>query len=465
MNAPFLWIVLPLILAGFLLLLRNERAVTIIGAGATLFLSLIALIIPIDTALLIGPFSFKMGGTLLVLGRSFVLTAADGSLLGILYGLATLWFFGAEALGLARRLIPLGISILALLVASIAVQPFLFAALLIEIAILLTVPMLQPLNKTPGRGVMRFVIYQTLAMPFILFSGWLLAGVETSPGDVALTTQATAMLVMGFAFLLAIFPLFTWIPMLFHEAPAYIVGYLLWLLPQITFLFLMSFFDRYTFLRTSPELLGALRAAGLLMVLTGGIWAAFQTHLGRLMGYAVIAETGFMLIGLGLGTTNGIGIIFLQIIPRGLGLAVWALSLSVIEGQVEPPTFSNVQGAARAVPFATGGLILASLSTAGFPLLGGFPARLALAEGLAFLSFAQTVVLMLGLLGLLVGSVRMMAVALMAPANTPWEQRETRIQAILIGFGILVLILLGFFPQLAQPLLKNLPALFEQLGR
>jgi multicomponent Na+:H+ antiporter subunit D len=464
MNAPFLWIVLPLVISGFLLLLRNERAVTLIGAGITLFLSLFALIVPIDEALLIGPLSFKLSGTLQVLGRSFVFTSADGSMLGILYGLATLWFFGAESLGFARRLIPLGLAILSLLVASIAVQPFLYAALLIEIAILLMVPLLQPLDQTPGRGVTRFIIYQTLAMPFILFSGWLLAGVETSPGDVTLTTQATAMLVMGFAFLLAIFPLYTWIPMLFEETPAYIVGYLMWLLPQATFLFLMSFFDRYTFLRGSPDLLGAVRNAGLLMVVTSGIWAAFQRHLGRLMGYAVIAETGFMLISLGLGTANGIGIIFLQIIPRGLGLAVWALSLSVIEGQVQPPTFSNVQGAARAVPFAAVGLILASLSVAGFPLLAGFPVRLALTEGLAALSSAQSLLLMFGLLGLLVGAVRTIAVSVMAPANTPWEQRETRPQAILIGLGLAALILIGLFPQIMQPLLRNLSALFERLG-
>ncbi len=464
MSAPFLWIILPLIVAGVALLFRNQRAVTIIGSGTTLFLSLFAMIVPIDTAMLIGPFSFKLGGTLNVLGRSFVLSATDGPMLVILFGLTTMWFFGAESLGLSRRLIPLGMAILALLVASIAVQPFLYAALLIEIAALLVIPMLQPLNQAPGRGVTRFVIYQTLAMPFILFSGWLLAGLETSPGDVALTAQATAMLTLGFAFLLAVFPLYTWIPMLFEEAPAYLVGFLLWLLPQITALFLMSFLDRYTFLRASADLLNALQIAGLLMVLTGGVWAAFQRHLGRLMGYAVIIETGFMLAALGLGTSNGIQTIFLQIIPRGMGFAVWALSLSVIESQVSPPTFTNVQGAARAVPFATGGLILASLSTIGFPLLAGFPTRLALIEGLADVSVAQALLLMLGLLGLLVGTIRTMAVVVMAPADTAWEQRETRIQTILIGLGVLALFLLGIFPQVTQLLLKNLPALFEHLG-
>ena len=464
MSAPFLWIILPLGMGGFLLLIRNERVLTVIGGALTLLLSLLAFIVPINTALLIGPFSLKLEGSLFVLGRSFVLTPSDGPLLAILYGLAAMWFLGAESLGMARRLIPLGLSILALLVASTAVQPFLFAAVLIEIAVLLAIPMLLPPNQTPGRGIVRFVIYQTLSIPFILFAGWLLAGIETSPGDIALTTQSTAMLVMGFAFLLAIFPMYTWIPMLMEEAPPYLVGFILWILPQTTALFAMSFLDRYTFLRTSPDLMNALRAAGLLMVVSAGIWSAFQRHLGRLMGYAAIAETGFLLIALSLGTASGVQIIFLQIIPRGLGLVIWAMALSTLQSQADPPRFANVQGAARAMPFAVAGLVLADLSAAGFPLLAGFPVRLSLLESLARQSSGMTIWLALGLLGLITGAVRTLAVTVMTPAEIPWEMRETRTQAILIAVGILALIGLGIFPQASRFLMDKLPALFEHLG-
>jgi len=464
MSAPFLWILLPLGLGSLSLLIRRERVLTFIGGTSTLFLSLLALLIPIDTALLIGSVSFKLEGSLYVLGRSFVLSSTDGPLLAILYGLAAMWFIGAESVGLARRLIPTGMAILSLLVASIAVQPFLFAALLIEIAVLIAIPMLLPPNQKPGRGIVRFVIYQTLAVPFILFAGWLLAGVETSPGDIELTAQSTAMLAMGFAFLLAVFPLYTWMPMLLEESPPYLAGFLLWLLPQIIILFAMSFLDRYTFLRTSPELTSALRMAGIIMVVSAGLWTAFQRHLGRLMGYAVIAETGFLLIALGLGTTNGIQIIFLQIIPRGLGLAIWALSLTVLQSHADPPRFSNIQGAARALPFAVAGLVLASLSTAGLPLLAGFPVRLTLLEGLARQSTGLTIWLAIGLLGLMTGAIRTLAVTVMTPVKTPWEMRESRAQAALIGLGILALILLGIFPQASQSLLENLPAMFERLG-
>ena len=443
---------------------RRERVLTIIGGTSALILSLFAFLIPIDTALLIGSISFKLAGSLNVLGRSFVLQTADGPLLAIIYGLAALWFFGAEAAGLARRLIPLGLAILSLLVAAIAVRPFLFAAVFIEIAVLLSVPMLLSSRQKPGRGILRYVIFQTLAVPFILLAGWLLAGVETSPGDVELTAQSTAMLAMGFTFLLAIFPLYTWIPMLIEEAPPYLVGFLLWLLPQTTALFAMGFLDRYPFLRLSADLMNLLRAAGLLMVVSAGLWAAFQRHLGRLMGYAAIAETGFLLIALGLGTTTGIQLVFLQIIPRGLGLAVWAMSLSVIQSHANPPLFANAQGVARAVPFATAGAVLANLSVAGFPLLAGFPVRIALLESLARQSLGLTIWLAFGLLGLMIGAVRALGVTVMANAGR-WETHETRTQAALVALGILALLVLGLFPQASQFLLENLPALFKNLGQ
>src|SRR5262249_49177788 len=155
-------------------------------------------------------------------------------------------------------IVPYGLLITAFMVASIAVEPFLFAALFIELAVLLAIPMLIPINQMPGRGVVRFFVYQTLAMPFILLSGWLLSGVEASPGYVCLASQAASMLGMGFAVLLAIFPLYSWMPLLLEEAPPFIVGFLLWILPTITIIFGAGFLDRYSWLRSSPQTIAAL---------------------------------------------------------------------------------------------------------------------------------------------------------------------------------------------------------------
>lgn len=465
MNAPIIWIVFPAAFAILLLPLRNQRALSILGGGLAVALALIAQFVPIEVAMLIGPLSLKIDSTLSILGRALIIQPTEGPLLALIYGAASLWFFGAEASKTAPRIVPLGLIITALMVASIAVQPFLFAALFIEMAVLLSIPLLTSLYSPPGRGVIRFLIYQTMAMPFILLAGWLLVGVEASPGDLALAAQSATMLGLGFAFLLAIFPLYNWVPMLMEESPPFIAGFLLWLLPTITIIFGAGFIDRYSWLRSSPQLIVALRSAGLLMIVTGGLFAAFQRHLGRIMAYGVIAETGFAILALSLDSRLGIPILFLLIPARALSLAVWSLSLTIIKEHTETMRFRESRGILRIAPFAATGILLATLSTAAFPLLAGFPAKLALWEGLSRASLTAALWMGVGIVGLLISAFRSLAVVSMAEEYTSWEPRESLMQMLMLGLGVIGLFLLGVFPQTIQFFLSNLPAMFEHLGR
>jgi NADH-quinone oxidoreductase subunit N len=465
MNAPTIWIVAPAFAAILLFPIRNQRVLSILGGTIAILLALTAQFIPIGEALTFGANSFKIDDSLDVLGRVLQLRPTEGSLLTIIYGATALWFFGAEASGTARQIVPYGLLITTFMVASIAVEPFLFAALFIELAILLAIPMLVSLNQVPGRGVVRFFIYQTLAMPFILLSGWLLTGVEASPGDISLAAQAASMLGLGFAFLLAIFPLYNWIPLLMEEASPFIVGFLLWILPTITIIFGAGFLDRYSWLRSSPQTTIALQFVGLLMIVTGGFWAATQRHLGRIMAYGSVAETGFSLLALSLNSRVGISILFLLLPARALGLAVWSLALTIFKNNAESMRFGAVRGMLRNLPFASAALILASLSTSAFPLLAGFPARLALWENLARLSIGAALWMGIGIIGLLTSAFRSLAVLGMADEFTSWEVREDWLQGIMLGLGMIGLFILGLFPQLIQYFLSDLPAMFERLGR
>jgi len=332
-------------------------------------------------------------------------------------------------------------------------------------AILLAIPMLTSIYRPPSRGIVRFLIYQTLAMPFILLAGWLLAGVESSPGDLALAGQSAAMLGLGFAFLLAIFPLYNWIPLLLEETSPYVVGFLLWILPTMTVIFGAGFLDRYSWLRSSAQLLLALRYVGLLMVVTGGAFAAFQRHLGRIMAYGSIAETGFSLLALSLDSRLGIPILFLLIPARSLGLAVWSLSLTIIRENVETMRFGTARGILRMTPLAGAGMIVATLSTGAFPLLAGFPARLALWEGLARVSIGAALWMAVGIVGLLISAFRSLAVISMADEFTSWEPHENPTQMTMLGLGLIALFILGLFPQSVQFILADLPLMFEHLGR
>lgn len=447
------------------MLLRNQKVITLIAGIFTLFLTLAAWLLPVDTIMVIGTWSFKLTSSFNILGRSLVLGSADQSLLALIYGSAVVWFGAASVTQIAHRLNSLGLAIVALLVAALAVEPFLYAALLIEMAVLLSIPLLAAPGNGSGRGLVRFLIFQTLAMPFILFSGWLLAGIDANPGDLGLVQQAAILIGMGFTFLLAIFPFHSWIPLLTEESSPIIVGFILWMFPTAALFFGLGFLDHYSWLRDASELNNILSSIGLLMVVSGGILAAFQQHLGRILGYAVIMETGFSILSINLDKTGGLSIFFMFLVPRTICLVVWALSLNILKQQTPTLSLSDVKGMVRSSPFAISGVVLANLAIAGMPLLAGFPPHQAVWERLAATSFPSSIWAIIGTLGLFFSAVRVMLSVSAVPEDARWEPHETSSQRVILSIGFLALLLLGLFPQWMLPLWMKLPAIFPHLGQ
>jgi formate hydrogenlyase subunit 3/multisubunit Na+/H+ antiporter MnhD subunit len=202
------------------------------------------------------------------------------------------------------------------------------------------------------------------------------------------------------------------------------------------------------------------------MIVTSGVWAAFQRHLGRLFAYGAVAETGISLLAISLPDKQlGLQIFFYLLVPRALALGVWALSIAVFEKQVPDLKLSSLRGMARAFPLATAGLVLANLALIGSPLMASFPIRQVLWENLATLSFPSAIWFGVASLGLWLGALRTLMALVQSQEDVPWKSNETWDQRVLIGIGLLGLFLLGLFPQWAQPLLSNLPAMFEHLGK
>jgi hypothetical protein len=69
------------------------------------------------------------------------------------------------------------------------------------------------------------------------------------------------------------------------------------------------------------------------------------------------------------------------------------------------------------------------------------------------------------MLGLLIGAVRTLAVFVMDEENKAWALTESWVQMLMLGVGMSGLFVLGMFPQILQPLIANLPALFNHLGQ
>jgi NADH-quinone oxidoreductase subunit N len=250
--------------------------------------------------------------------------------------------------------------------------------------------------------------------------------------------------------------------LLVGEAHPFIAGFVLSMLSTVALLNLVNFLDGFSWLRTYPLVPQALRLLGIVMVATGGFWAAFQQDLSRLFGYSVIMESGFALIGLSLGTQAGLETFAFLFMPRTVAFAIWGLSLSIFKQKGLPLTFNGVQGAMRRLPFNSFVLSAAILTLGGLPVLALFPARQVLLEGLAKQSISQAFWVLAGSLAFLVSGFRTLVI--LAQSNqSGWKIEESWFQILLLVGGILILIIIGLFPTWFSPTMLNLLQSFQNL--
>jgi NADH-quinone oxidoreductase subunit N len=456
MSAPLLWILLPGLLAIlFFVFKKSTKTTALIGCLVALVLAGLAWKMPLSDQISLGPWSFQFASSITVLGRQLDLAENTRPILSLIYLMTAFWFGGAYTARTGPYFISLGLGIVSLLTAALAVKPFLFAAFFIQLAAFMSVPLLSPPGQQVGRGVLRFLTFQTVGTPFILLTGWLITGTEAVPGDTASFLQTIIPLGFGFSFLLAVFPFHTWVSMLAEESHPYVAAFILFLLPGIISLFGLGFFESYAWMRNSPLIFTVLRITGIIMVVTGGGMAAFQTHLGRMLGYAVTVDIGLSLISIGIhqginiGTTGlspSLSIFFAFFLTRGLALGVWALALSAIRDRSKGMSFRDVQGVGRTLPLAAAGVVLAHFSMAGYPLMAGFPPRLALFGELGRNFPLLTFWALAGSFGLLIGGLRSLAVMAMGKENEAWKINERGALIFLLGLGIAALFLAGLVP-------------------
>jgi formate hydrogenlyase subunit 3/multisubunit Na+/H+ antiporter MnhD subunit len=463
MSAPIVWIILPILAGGGVLAFHRYTTWSNKTAGYfSLFLSLLAWIIPISEPIQLGPLRIELAGVLNLFGRQFILETGDGILLGLVFGMAAVWFWSATTAKAPRLFAGSGLISLGLLVAALAVEPFLYSALIIEIAVLITTLMLVSPGKQVSQGVMRYLIYQTLAIPFILYAGWLLDTIGINPSDSAVLLQAILFLGLGLAFWLAIFPFYSWVPSLSEETNPYAAGFIFSFFPMIVFMIFLNFLNTFIWLRDSEMVTSAVQACGVVMVATAGIWSAFQKNPRKILGYALILENGLALIAISLGNQEGLDYFAMALAPRMISIAILTLSIAYLQTKKTFTTFTDLRGILHSYPVVSGGLIISLFSFSGLPLLGFFPIRQRLLELLASNSLVSLAWVLAGLLGFILCSFRFLYFIVQTDNKEPVERGPLGL-ILVVGIGVVTLILIGLLPDLILSPLRYLLQPFDFL--
>ncbi len=470
MNAPQIWILFPgLASLFFVIFQRWKRIGALVGALLTISLAGFAWIAPIGEKFKLLFWTVEISDTMYVLGRRLILTSNDRPILIMIYLATAFWIVGSALFKTDRLFTALSLDVSALLVAALAIVPFLYAAIILEVMVLVCVPLLINPGSKSNRGVVRLLTFQTLAIPFILLTGWLLSGVEVNPEDSSLVPQAAILMAIGFGLFFSIFPFHSWIPLLAEEAHPIPASFVFFILPLVIGLFGINFTERFSWLYTTPWLYVYLRLAGVLMVILGSLWSIFQKNLARLMGFIVITEIGLSLLSLSLGLGDIqnrplLGFYFTLLLPRGISYGLWAISLAIIQNDRQSLDYDKIRGIGYQYPFAVACLTIAVFSLIGLPFTAGFTSITSLWQYLIQQFSLAAKITVLGSIGLIFGYLRAFSAMLQSTGNIPWEFREKTGERVLLIIASIALIFFGIFPQAYTSIMLNMGLTFLNLA-
>jgi len=358
---------------GCLLLRRRPLAphlLACVGCGA---IGLLVVNVPLEQALSVLGISFRVEGSLQVLGRVITVDQQSSAAIAFLYLTGALFFSVSWAFRSGRSFTPVGVLILALLAGSLTIKPFLFAAIFLELAAMAAILILIPPGSPGPARVLQLLILYTLAMVAVLFTGWLLENVGVTSVTPELAERVMLLLAFGFSILMFVPPFHFWLPSAAREVHPPALVFVAVVLQSAGLFTMLRFLDTYAWLRADPRVLSAIELGGIVMIGFGSLSAMAQRTLPRIVAYALIADFGVGLMAIGSNSSAGYRIALSMAGARAIGLMLYALSSGARDG---------------AIPRGAGGRLgrlgslIALASLAGIPLSAGFPARWTTIAGL-----------------------------------------------------------------------------------
>lgn len=482
---PLLLISLPFLVAPLIWLLRRWAAIAaLLSAGVSLMLALMAWYLPLDEPVQFWGRQVALGETISVLGREMVMSQVNRLALVLIFLVVSGLFLFAWRVSQGWTFYPLGLVVLGVLGAALLIESHIYAVLFLQIAAALCVFLIQGGQVGSTRGALRFLTFVTLAIAPILVTSWFLGRYEWAPDDTSLLDTAVLLFAFGFAILMGVVPFHTWIPAVSQDAPPLVSTFILGVFYAVVWFILLNLIESYQWLAAHPDFRTALSYSGYLMVALGALMASVQRRLGRLMGYAALADMGAAQLALGLGTSAGLTAALAALGVRAVSMAVMAMGISVIRHRAEGDDFDRLVGWGRHVPWSTLALVIGGLSLAGLPPGAGFAVRWSITRLVARESAGGAIFLLLAAVAVGTGVVRALWALLREPTpdyvgsevvaeieakskedeEEEPPEREPRLASIIIIAGLLLCLALGLWPQLHMGVIKQVTESYTFLG-
>jgi multicomponent Na+:H+ antiporter subunit D len=193
-------------------------------------------------------------------------------------------------------------------------------------------------------------------------------------------------------------------------------------------------------------------------ILIGVIMAFIQTDLLRLIGYAAIAEVGYIFLAMGtaiaaLGTPYGAIALqggVLHLLNDALDIGLLFLVAGAIYYVTKKRSLDEIGGLARTMKYTTVFFIIGLLAVAGMPPLNGFASKFLIYESVYRLNPILSIVALLCSILMLAIFIKVLYAAFLGPELPALKDAREAPKSMLLAMGILagMAVLIGLFPNL-----------------
>lgn len=197
-----------------------------------------------------------------------------------------------------------------------------------------------------------------------------LADLVNTPIDADVARWLFLAFALAFAIKLPLFPLHSWLPDAYTQAPVTVLVLATMLVKVGAYSFLR--FAIPLFPRAASDLLPWLAILATIGIIYGGLVAAAQRDMIRLLAFSSLAHLGFIGLGIFALDSRGVQGSLLQMVNHGVSSGALFLIAAMIAARVGTFDMGALGGLAGRWPVLTGVFVLAAFSSLGLPGLNGF---------------------------------------------------------------------------------------------
>lgn len=197
---------------------------------------------------------------------------------------------------------------------------------------------------------------------------------DISPGTAALLQL---MLLVGFAVKAAVFPMSGWLPDSYPTAPAPVTAVFAGLLTKVG---IYAMIRTQTLLFPGGRFEDLLLWAALLTMLVGILGAIAQDDIKRMLSFTLVSHIGYMLFGIALGSTHGLGAAIFYVAHHILIQTTLFLVVGLVERVGGSSDSTRLGDLARIAPVVGILFFVPAMNLAGIPPFSGFLGKIGLLQ-------------------------------------------------------------------------------------